>query len=111
MTHKNKNGTPRPAELFRHMQERETVSDAYTVPARAEEMFARRKEALSRIQPEIGERLYHVLCEKVEYEHTLLLQMLETTAKALEAKKKANKVLDASYFVRKPLDTKHFLTL
>jgi len=104
----NKNEELRPSETFQDGEERGLSPDTRLTPAHVEEVFVHRKNMLASIKANIEPRLHEAILIKMDYEHTSLLNSMEDDRRARELKKGANKILDARYFIQRPLETRTF---
>lgn len=109
MMYKNENEKFHSSEMPKDTQEWNAVSDSHLTRAHVEAVFIHRKKMLSSIERDIRISLHEAISEKINYESTSLMKIVENDAKALNAKKRNNKILNTQYFIHKPLDTKNFL--
>ncbi len=100
----NPNERLRILEVPHSAHEQDALPGARLTRERAERVFKQRKEMLVSIKANVGAPLYEALTEKINYENAFLLMIIESDAKAVDAKKRMNKVLKTEYFVQKPLD-------
>jgi len=91
-------------EVPRNAHKQDALPGARLTRECAERVFKQRKEMLVSIKTNVGAPLYEALTEKINYENAFLLTIIESDAKAVDAKKRLNKFLKTEYFVQKPLD-------
>ncbi len=94
----------RRAETLLPSTEIEAAQGASTSFARASEMLETRKHMLASIESDIELVLFGMLSDKIEHEYASLVAMMESEHKAVEQKRKMDRVLKSEYFTRKRLD-------
>jgi hypothetical protein len=91
-------------EALRPSHETETPHDDATALSQAAAMFDARKDMLASIEADIEPSLFGALADKIEHEYASLVALMEGEAKAIESKRKLDRVLKSEYFTRKRLD-------
>jgi hypothetical protein len=85
---------------------KEELTDSELTREDAETLFVERTHMLNSIKSVLSPHLREALIIKIEHEKKALLEMVETDKKTRETHQKRNKVLDYTYFKKKPLNLK-----
>lgn len=86
-------------------QEEKSVSASGRLDVKSiEQVLNKQAEMLLSIEHDIDSSQFDFLCEKIEYENTVLLKILEIDAQHLQTNKQLNRTLKAEHFTQKRLD-------
>jgi len=91
-------------ELLSYNSFKEELADSELAREDAEAIFIGRTNMLESIRHSISKHLAEAIAIKIEHEKKSLLEMVEQDAHARETHQKRNKILDYTYFKKKPLN-------
>jgi hypothetical protein len=91
-------------EILTYNSFKEELADSELTREDAEAVFVDRTKMLETIKLSLSRHLAEAITIKIDHEKKALLEMVATDAQIRETHQKRNKVLDFTYFKKKPLN-------